>query len=88
MSKNELEKLPLFFDLLDIKKKLNTPNVVFDIIEDKILEFSTVYTEPIPANDVYGRYNINTNLFEEVDEDMEEISYYQTTSVLKEFNLL
>lgn len=88
MSKDELKKIPLFFDLLDIKKKLNTPNVVFDIIEDKILEFSTIYTEPIPAKDTYGRYNINSNLFEEVDEDMEEISYYQTTSVLKEFNLI
>ena len=89
---DELCKISIYKECLDIRERLGTPNLCFDFIETdeggKLLEFSYLYTEPIPAVSHYGRYNFDKNKFETVEENMEEISYNQTVSVLKEFNLI
>ena len=90
--KDELSQISIYNECLDIWDRLDTPNLCIDYIETdlggKIIEFSYLYTEPIPASDFYGRYNFDKNKFENTEENMNEISYNQVSSVLKEFNLV
>ena len=85
---DELKNLPNLFIYLDIKKEIGTPNLTFDVIGDKILEFTYLFNPTIPLVDTYGSYNIDTSEFETIKDNERYIAYQQHYSVLKGFNLV
>ena len=87
ISKDELQSISILDDLIQIKDTMKTPNMTFDIMENKILEFSYIYTPSLPYRDEYGFYNFDTKEFETIKEDQYFLGYEQVNSVIKEFNL-
>ena len=89
LNKEELDS-DLIEDIIDIKNKLNTPNLKFDIIDGKIIEFSYIYNEIMPyvGGPMYFSYNIHLNIIEEKRKPLAYFQYEQVNSVLKHLGII
>ena len=87
ISESRLKDMDIIFDLLEIKEIMNTPNITFDVIDNKILEFTYLWSPSLPYKNEYGFYNLNTREFETIEEEQYFLGYEQVNSVIKEFNL-
>ena len=76
--------------LIDIKKQLNTPNIKFDIIDNKVLEFSYMYgaTFPITNKVKHNYYDLIEKKWKEKPISINEWVYKQQISVLKHFGII
>ena len=83
-------KLDLIEKLFKIKNKLNTPNIKFDMIGNKVMEFSYIYGEtiPLPSSTKYTYFDNNTKTFNQEVISFKEFAYKQQTSVLKHLGIL
>ena len=82
--------LDLIEKLYEIKKELNTPNLKFDIIDNKVSEFSYVYGEMLPGTKslTYDYYNFDKSIFGERVISINDFTYKQQTSVLKHLGII
>ncbi len=78
----------LLREIVRIKKELNTPNLKFDILDNKILEFSYVYGELFPMRSNYISYDYHNDTFNEKKTIISEFANKQQKSILKHFNLI
>ena len=74
--------------IMDIKTELNTPNLKFDIINEKVIEFTYVYGELLPETFKYKYFDINTKSFEEKVVSVNDFAYKQSNSVLKHLGII
>ena len=74
--------------IMDIKTELNTPNLKFDIINEKVIEFTYVYGELLPETFKYKYFDINTKSFEEKVVSVNDFAYKQPNSVLKHLGVI
>jgi hypothetical protein len=76
--------------LINIKKQLNTPNIKFDIIDNKVLEFSYMYgaTFPITNKVKHNYYDLIEKKWKEKPISINEWVYKQQISVLKHFGII
>ena len=74
--------------MIRIKKELNTPNLKFDIMDNKILEFCYVYGEILPGKDYYISYDYHNNKFNKVNTSIPDFLNKQQKSILKYFKLI
>ena len=76
--------------LIDIKKYLNTPNIKFDIIDNKVLEFTYLYgsTFPITYKTKHNYYDLLDGKWKEKPISLNEWAYKQETSVLKHLGII
>ena len=90
---NRLESLNesefgLLDTIMDIKTELNTPNLKFDIINEKVIEFTYMYGELLPQTPRYMYFDVNTKSFEEKVMSINEFAYKQPNSVLKHLGII
>ena len=90
---NKLESLNesefgLLDTIMDIKTELNTPNLKFDIIDEKVIEFTYMYGELLPQTPRYMYFDVNTKSFEEKVMSINEFAYKQPNSVLKHLGII
>ena len=78
----------LLREIIRIKKELNTPNLKFDILDNKILEFSYVYGELFPMKSYYISYDYYNDIFNKKKTTISEFSNKQQKSILKYFKLI
>ncbi len=78
----------LLREIIRIKKELNTPNLKFDILDNKILEFSYVYGELFPMKTYYISYDYHNDTFNKKKTTISEFKNKQQTSILKYFKLI
>tara|TARA_R100000005_G_C4829810_1_gene106787 strand:- start:60 stop:509 length:450 start_codon:yes stop_codon:yes gene_type:complete len=76
--------------LITIKKELNTPNIKFDIMDNKVLEFSYLYGNgfPITYKTRHNYYDLLDGKWKEKPISFHEWTYKQETSVLKHLGIL
>ena len=86
-SLNESE-FGLLDTIIDIKTELNTPNLKFDIINEKVIEFTYMYGELLPETFRYMYFDMNTKFFEEKVVSINEFAYKQPNSVLKHLGII
>jgi hypothetical protein len=90
---NKLESLNesefgLLDTIMDIKIELNTPNLKFDIINEKVIEFTYMYGELLPETPRYMYFDMNTKFFEEKVVSVNDFAYKQSNSVLKHLGII
>ena len=90
---NKLESLNesefgLLDTIMDIKTELNTPNLKFDIINEKVIEFTYMYGELLPETPRYMYFDMNTKFFEEKVVSVNDFAYKQSNSVLKHLGII
>jgi len=90
---NRLESLNesefgLLDTIMDIKTELNTPNLKFDIIDEKVIEFTYMYGELLPQTPRYMYFDVNSKSFEEKVMSINEFAYKQSNSVLKHLGIV
>jgi hypothetical protein len=73
---------------MDIKTELNTPNLKFDIINEKVIEFTYMYGELLPETYKYMYFDMNTKSFEEKVVSVNDFAYKQSNSVLKHLGII
>ena len=86
-SLNESE-FGLLDTIIDIKTELNIPNLKFDIINEKVIEFTYIYGGMLPETSRYMYFDINTKSFEEKVVSVNDFAYKQPNSVLKHLGLV
>ena len=86
-SLNESE-FRLLDTIMDIKTELNTPNLKFDIINEKVIEFTYMYGELLPETYKYMYFDMNTKSFEEKVVSINDFAYKQSNSVLKHLGII
>ena len=86
-SLNERE-FELLDTIMDIKTELNTPNLKFDIINEKVIEFTYMYGELLPETYKYMYFDMNTKSFEEKVVSVNDFAYKQSNSVLKHLGII
>jgi len=86
-SLNERE-FGLLDTIMDIKTELNTPNLKFDIINEKVIEFTYMYGELLPETYKYMYFDMNTKSFEEKVVSVNDFAYKQSNSVLKHLGII
>ena len=74
--------------IMDIKTELNTPNLKFDIIDEKVIEFTYMYGELLPQTPRYMYFDMNTKFFEEKVVSVNDFAYKQSNSVLKHLGII
>ena len=76
--------------LITIQKELNTPNIKFDIMDNKVLEFSYIYgaTFPITYKTKHNYYDLLDGKWKEKPISLNEWAYKQQTSVLKHLGII
>jgi len=74
--------------IMDIKTELNTPNLKFDIINEKVIEFTYMYGELLPETPRYMYFDMNTKFFEEKVVSVNDFAYKQSNSVLKHLGII
>jgi hypothetical protein len=74
----------------DVKNELNTPNLKFDMINGKVVEFSYLYGEIMPyiEHHLETRYNLLTNTIEDTHKTIPYYKYEQINSVLKHLGII
>ena len=89
LSKEELDSDLIEF-IRDVKNELNTPNLKFDMINGKVVEFSYIYNEIMPyvGGPMYFSYNIHLNIIEEKRKPLAYFQYEQINSVLKHLGII
>ena len=89
LSKEELDSDLIEF-IRDVKNELNTPNLKFDMINGKVVEFSYIYNEIMPyvGGPMYFSYNIHLNIIEEKRKLLAYFQYEQINSVLKHLGII
>ena len=90
---NKLESLNesefgLLDTIIDIKTELNIPNLKFDIIDKKVIEFTYMYGELLPETFRYMYFDMNTKSFEEKVVSVNDFAYKQPNSVLKHLGVI
>ena len=86
-SLNESE-FGLLDTIIDIKTELNIPNLKFDIINEKVIEFTYMYGEIIPETFKYEYFDMNNKSFKEKVVSVNEFAYKQPNSVLKHLGII
>ncbi len=86
-SLNERE-FGLLDTIMDIKTELNTPNLKFDIINEKVIEFTYMYGQGLPETYKYMYFDMNTKSFEEKVVSVNDFAYKQSNSVLKHLGII
>ena len=86
-SLNESE-FGLLDTIIDIKTELNIPNLKFDIINEKVIEFTYIYGGMLPETSRYMYFDINTKSFEEKVVSVNDFAYKQPNSVLKHLGII
>jgi hypothetical protein len=86
-SLNETE-FGLLDTIMDIKTELNTPNLKFDIINEKVIEFTYMYGELLPETFKYEYFDMNDKSFKEKVVSVNEFAYKQPNSVLKHLGII
>ena len=76
--------------LITIQKELNTPNIKFDIMDNKVLEFSYMYggVFPITYKTTHNYYDLKEKEWKEKPISFYEWAYKQETSVLKHLGII
>ena len=74
--------------IMDIKTELNTPNLKFDIINEKVIEFTYMYGELLPETYKYMCFDMNTKSFEEKVVSINDFAYKQSNSILKHLGII
>jgi hypothetical protein len=76
--------------LCDIKRELNTPNMKFDVMDNKVLEFTYLYGQVLPTISLltYDYYDIDTGKYESEILSVNDMAYKQQTSVLKHLGII
>ena len=74
--------------IIDIKTELNIPNLKFDIINEKVIEFTYMYGELLPETFKYEYFDMNTKSFEEKVVSVNDFAYKQPNSVLKHLGII
>ena len=74
--------------IIDIKTELNIPNLKFDIIDKKVIEFTYMYGELLPETFRYMYFDMNTKSFEEKVVSVNDFAYKQPNSVLKHLGVI
>ena len=76
--------------LITIQKELNTPNIKFDIMDNKVLEFSYMYggVFPITYKTTHNYYDLKEKECKEKPISFYEWAYKQETSVLKHLGII
>lgn len=72
----------------DIQKELNTPNLKFDFLGDKVTEFSYMYGELPISSWKYNSFNLDSKSFEERVVSLNEFSNKQSNSVLRYLGII
>ena len=91
---DSLKKEEFNFDIIDklydIKNKLNTPNIKFDLLNNKITEFTYMYGEMLPGTKslTYDYYNFDKGIFDERVISINDFAYKQPNSVLKHLGII
>jgi len=86
-SLNESE-FGLLDTIIDIKTELNIPNLKFDIINEKVIEFTYMYGEILPETFKYEYFDMNNKSFKEKVVSVNEFAYKQPNSVLKHLGII
>ena len=80
--------LKVLESIMDIKRELNTPNLKFDILDNKVLEFTYIYGE-LPITDwKYYSFDLESKSFDERVVSVNEFAYKQPNSVLKHLGII
>jgi len=74
--------------IIDIKTELNIPNLKFDIINEKVIEFTYMYGEILPETSKYVYFDMNIKSFEEKVVSVNDFAYKQPNSVLKHLGVI
>jgi hypothetical protein len=74
--------------IIDIKTELNTPNLKFDIINEKVIEFTYMYGEILPETSKYVYFDMNIKSFAEKVVSVNDFAYKQPNSVLKHLGVI
>jgi len=76
--------------LCDIKKELNTPNIKFDVIDTRVLEFSYIYSANLPtiASRTYQYFDIDEKVYKDRVVSINDFAYKQSNSVLKHLGII
>jgi hypothetical protein len=74
--------------IIDIKTELNIPNLKFDIINEKVIEFTYMYGEILPETFKYEYFDMNNKSFKEKVVSVNEFAYKQPNSVLKHLGII
>jgi len=78
----------LLKSIVDIKNELNTPNLKFDILDNKVIEFTYIYGE-LPITDwKYYSFNLDIESFDEKIVSVNDFAYKQPNSVLKHLGII
>ena len=80
--------LELVESIIDIQKELNTPNLKFDLLDNKVTEFSCIYGEVPMTSWKYNSFNLDSKSFEERVVSLNEFSDKQPNSVLKHLGII
>ena len=74
--------------IIDIKTELDIPNLKFDIINEKVIEFTYMYGELLPETFRYMYFDMNTKSFEVKVVSVNDFAYKQPNSVLKHLGII
>ena len=76
--------------LCDIKKELNTPNIKFDVIGNRVLEFSYIYGANLPTitSRTYKYFDIDEKVYKDRVISINEFANKQPNCVLKHLGII
>ena len=76
--------------LCDIKKELNTPNIKFDVIGNRVLEFSYIYGANLPTitSRTYQYFDIDEKVYKDRVISINEFANKQPNCVLKHLGII
>ena len=74
--------------MIDIQKELNTPNLKFDFLGNKVTEFTYMYGESLITDWKYHYFNLDSKTFDEKIVSINEFTNKQPNSVLKHLGVI
>jgi hypothetical protein len=74
--------------IMDIKRELNTPNLKFDILDNKVLEFTYIYGELQITDWKYYSFDLESKSFDKKVVSFNDFAYKQSNSVLKHLGII
>jgi hypothetical protein len=78
----------LLESMMDIQKELNTPNLKFDFLGNKVTEFTYMYAESLITDWKYHYFNLDSKTFDEKIVSINEFTNKQPNSVLKHLGVI
>jgi hypothetical protein len=74
--------------IMGIKRELNTPNLKFDILDNKVLEFTYIYGELQITDWKYYSFDLESKSFDKKVVSFNDFAYKQSNSVLKHLGII